>query len=85
MTTMQQVLPMSTSNTIQYLFTDNFDAMSLISRYSVQFTPMLFWSNDTYLQIYETMFNKTGTGLIRLSSALNYADGQQVIPVIAFP
>jgi len=84
-TTMQQVLPMSTSNTIQYLFTDNFDAMSIISRYTVQFTPMLFWSNDSYLDTYETMFNRTGTGIIRLSSALNYADGQKVIPVLAFP
>lgn len=85
MTIMQQVLPMSISNTIQYLFTDNFDAMSIISRYSAQITPMLFWSNDSYLQAYESMFNKTGTGIVRLSSAMNYADGQQVIPAIAFP
>ena len=85
MTIMQQVLPMSTSNNIQYLFTDNFDAMSIISRYNAQFTPMLFWSNDTYLQGYEEMFNKLGRGILRLSSAMNYADGQQPISSIAFP
>ena len=85
MTIMQQVLPMSTSNNIQYLFTDNFDAMSIISRYNAQFTPMLFWSNDTYLQGYEEMFNKSRTGILRLSSAMNYADGQQPISSIAFP
>ena len=85
MTIMQQVLPMSTSNTIHYLFTDNFDSMSIISRYSAQFTPMLFWANDTYLQEYEKMFNKTGTAIITLSSAMNYSDGQQVIPAVTFP
>jgi hypothetical protein len=82
---MQQVLPMSTINGIQYLFTDNYDSMSVISRYSVQFTPMLFWINEAYLQAYEKMFNTTGTGIITLSSAMNYSDGQQVVPLVTFP
>lgn len=82
---MQQVLPMSTVNGNKYLFTDNYDSMSVISRYSAQFTPMLFWVNETYLQAYENMFNKTGTGIITLSSAMNYADGQKVVPLLAFP
>jgi hypothetical protein len=85
MSIMQQVLPMSTINNVQYLFTENYDSMSVISKYSSQITPMLFWSNDSYLQAYEKMFNSTGTGIIMLSSAMNYADGQQVVPVIAFP
>ena len=85
MDVMQQVLPMSTVSNIQYLFTENYDVMSVISRYSAQFTPMLFWSNDSYLQAYEKMFNNSGTGIIALSSAMGYADGQQVVPLIAFP
>ena len=84
-TIMQQVLPMSTVKGIQYLFTDNYDSMSVISRYSPQFMPMLFCYNDTYLQLYEKMFNSTGTGIITLSSAMNYGEGQQVVPVITFP
>jgi hypothetical protein len=82
---MQQVLPMSTINGIQYLFTDNYDSMSIISRYSAQFTPMLFWKNDVYLQAYEKMFNTTGTGIMTLSSTMKYADGQKVVPLVSFP
>lgn len=82
---MQQVLPMSTVNSIQYLFTDNYDSMSVISRYSAQFTPMLFWVNDNYLKSYELMFNNVGTGIIMLSSAMNYADGQRIEHYIAYP
>jgi hypothetical protein len=85
MNVMEQVLPMTTVSRIQYLFTENYDSMSVISRYSAQFTPMLFWTNDSYLQAYEKMFNSTGTGIIMLSSAMNYADGQNVIPEIAYP
>jgi len=82
---MQQVAPMSTVSSVQYLFSDNFDSMSIISRYSAQFTPMLFYRNDTYLKEYEKMFNKSGTGIMTLSSAMNYSDGQQVIPGVVFP
>lgn len=85
MKTIQQVLPMSTINDNQYLFTDNYDSMSVISRYSVQFTPMIFWRNDSYLQKYEKMFNDTHTAIIMLSSAMSYAEGQKVIPSIVYP
>ena len=82
---MHQVLPISTVNNVQYLFTDNYDSMPIISRYSAQFTPMIFWANDSYLQAYEKMFNSVGTGIMMLPSAMNYADGQQLIPSIVFP
>ena len=82
---MQQVLPMSTVNSVQYLFTDNYNSMSVISRYNVQFALMAFWKNDSYLEAYEKMFNNNGTAIIMLSSAMNYSEGQQVIPSIVYP
>jgi len=82
---MQQVLPMSTINSVQYLFTDNYDSMSVISRYSAQFTPMIFWANDSYLQAYEKMFNSVGTGIMMLPSAMNYSDGQKVVASVVYP
>jgi hypothetical protein len=85
MTTLQQVLPMSTVNKIQYLFVDNYDSMSVTSKYNANITPMMFWKNDTYLQGYETMFQYNMTGIMSLSSAMKYADSQQVIPSIVFP
>jgi len=81
----QQVLPMSTVNMVQYLFTDNYNSMSVISRYCVQFTLMAFWKNDSYLEAYEKMFNNSRTAIIMLSSAMNYSEGQQLIPGIVYP
>jgi len=82
---MQQVLPMSTINMVQYLFTDNYNSMSVISRYSAQFALMAFWKNDSYLEAYEKMFNNNGTAIIMLSSAISYAESQQIVPSIVYP
>jgi hypothetical protein len=85
MTSVNQVLPMSTVNSVQYLFVDNYDSMSVISNYGANITPMMFWKNDSFLEIYENMFVKNGGGILKLSSAMKYADAQKIIPRIAYP
>jgi hypothetical protein len=51
----------------------NSDVYSVIQKKGIQITPMAIWSNDSYLDNYEAIFNNANAAIVPLSSVLRYA------------
>ena len=82
----QEIVPTSKlDNGMEMYLTDNFNALTLLTEYSANITPMEFWKNGPELVKYETIFNKSGTGILPIADAISYADRQHVEPQIIYP
>lgn len=78
----KQVIPVDGKNQV---YGSNLDYVKFVTQYSCQITPMLFYSNDSYLVNYEKMFNDLGCSIVALTQASPVAKATKVNAKSVFP